>query len=311
MMRHLGARPRHALTGLAAVVTGLLLAAPLLSSTANAHPAGACKPRIQQPANGSTTSLRLEAKTDTGGHKNCKLDEIQIIVRKLPGGDLVYTKDWQCCPYKPNPFSADIPGGKLKPGRQYKLQFMYKDKHVFKEPDRKYDTITFRTEHKSGAYGGGPKGNHVTAEMDTNRGGADFDNFDLDTPNPNLCADACESNGHCEAYTYVPPGLQGPDARCWLKDEVPLSTTADGMVSGVKRSPLTQSINVNRGGGDYHNFALNEAEPVRCARACAVDNRCKAYTYVPPGRQGPYARCWLKDEVTRSTRKQDLVSGVK
>jgi hypothetical protein len=155
------------------------------------------------------------------------------------------------------------------------------------------------------------KGEFVNVEVDTDRPGGDYRNFALDRPRPNRCISACNNEQRCEAYTYVPPGVQGPDARCWLKDTVPDARTESGMISGVKRSPLPQRVNVDRTGGDYRDFAMRAAAPTRCATACARQNRCQAYTYVPPGRQGPDAHCWLKSRVPNASRAAGLVSGVK
>ena len=58
----------------------------------------------------------------------------------------------------------------------------------------------------------------------------------------------------CEAYNYVSPGRQGPNARCWLKNQVPGSRSQSGLVSGVKvdaRTPMKQNLNLP--GQDYRN----------------------------------------------------------
>ena len=154
-------------------------------------------------------------------------------------------------------------------------------------------------------------GAFVSIEVDTNRGGSDYDNFDLPKADPNLCADACEKDQKCRAYTYVKPGVQGNNARCWLKDSVPSASQSNCCVSGVKNSPLPQEFNANLPGSDYDNFDLSSADPSLCADACAKDSRCKAYTYVKPGYQGNNARCWLKDSVPRKTTDDCCVSGVK
>lgn len=152
----------------------------------------------------------------------------------------------------------------------------------------------------------------VTRESATDRPGRDYRNFDLDHPNPGLCAQACAEDDRCEAYTYVSPGRQGPNARCWLKDQVPGKRSQQGLVSGVKvdaRVPMNQNLNLP--GQDYRNFDLSEAKPSLCAYACAMDPRCEAYTYVKPGVQGSNARCWLKDSVPRRVSGNCCVSGVK
>jgi len=64
--------------------------------------------------------------------------------------------------------------------------------------------------------------------------GDDYRDFDLDTPDPGLCAHACMADAPCKSWTYVKPGVQADDARCWLKDSVPAPSTDENCVSGVK-----------------------------------------------------------------------------
>jgi hypothetical protein len=69
---------------------------------------------------------------------------------------------------------------------------------------------------------------------------------------------------------------------------------------------------VNRLGSDYKNFELPDADPELCRAACDDDPKCRAFTYVKPGLQGPKARCWLKDPVPAPRKDEDCcVSGVK
>jgi hypothetical protein len=72
-------------------------------------------------------------------------------------------------------------------------------------------------------------------EMGTDRPGNDYRNFDLAKPEPDLCLEACQKDTRCKAFTYVEPGVQGPNARCWLKDAVPPAKLSPCCVSGVKR----------------------------------------------------------------------------
>jgi PAN domain-containing protein len=71
-------------------------------------------------------------------------------------------------------------------------------------------------------------------EPQTDRPGADYRNFDLRAPRPEMCRDACWSEPQCRSFTYVRPGVQGPHARCWLKNVVPPSRPSDCCLSGVK-----------------------------------------------------------------------------
>ena len=47
-----------------------------------------------------------------------------------------------------------------------------------------------------------------------------------------------------------------------------------------------------------------------CIAACEGEARCRAWTYMRPGYQGPAARCYLKDRLRPPRRKPCCVSGV-
>ncbi|MCL4764731.1 MAG: hypothetical protein KJZ80_00680 [Hyphomicrobiaceae bacterium] len=68
--------------------------------------------------------------------------------------------------------------------------------------------------------------------------------------------------------------------------------------------------NVDRLGGDYANFPV-AADPRHCQAACQQDQRCRAWTYVQPGVQGPQPRCWLKHVVPQPLARNCCISGVK
>jgi len=71
-------------------------------------------------------------------------------------------------------------------------------------------------------------------EPNTDRPGSDYRSFDLREPRPELCRDACWGEAQCRAFTYVRPGVQGPHARCWLKNVVPPARPNDCCLSGMK-----------------------------------------------------------------------------
>ncbi len=144
-------------------------------------------------------------------------------------------------------------------------------------------------------------------EYNTDRPGSDYTNFDLQTPNPAMCATRCSGDAQCQAWTYVRPGVQGTLARCWLKNAVPPVTAAEFAVSGVR----SYEYDTDRAGGDYTNFDLQQADPSLCATRCAGDAQCQAWTYVRPGVQGTAARCWLKNTVPPSVAADFAVSGVR
>ncbi len=73
-----------------------------------------------------------------------------------------------------------------------------------------------------------------TTEPNVNRAGQDYASMDV-PPNPSVCRIACENDPQCRAYTYVRPGVQGPSAKCWLKNGVPPAQPDANCVSGVKQ----------------------------------------------------------------------------
>lgn len=72
-------------------------------------------------------------------------------------------------------------------------------------------------------------------EFSVDRPGSDLSaGQDLVRDDPALCATACAANGSCRAWTYVKPGVQGPNPRCWLKNAVPGARANDCCVSGLR-----------------------------------------------------------------------------
>jgi len=74
----------------------------------------------------------------------------------------------------------------------------------------------------------------LTLDVDQDRPGEDYRFFDMATSNPIDCQRQCQSEHACEAYTYSPPNIHGPSARCFLKDGKPAAKVMSGLVSGVK-----------------------------------------------------------------------------
>jgi hypothetical protein len=77
-------------------------------------------------------------------------------------------------------------------------------------------------------------------EVDIDRPGMDYQNFDLPAPDPAPCMAACEKDGRCRAFTYVKPGNQGPNARCWLKTAIPEPRPNACCISGVKDGSVAE-----------------------------------------------------------------------
>ncbi len=70
---------------------------------------------------------------------------------------------------------------------------------------------------------------------------------------------------------------------------------------------------VDRPGGDFHGFVLTQAKPSpeQCRQACTSHKRCRAWTYVKPGKKGPKAVCYLKDRIPPPRKDSCCVSGLK
>lgn len=71
-------------------------------------------------------------------------------------------------------------------------------------------------------------------EYGIDRRGGDYRSFDLAFDAPALCAGQCAREGQCRAWTYVRPGVQGPTARCWLKNVVPGPSRDGNTISGLR-----------------------------------------------------------------------------
>jgi len=79
-----------------------------------------------------------------------------------------------------------------------------------------------------------PSTGDAAVEWDTNRPGLDYRDFWLSEPLPAHCRRACNQEAQCRAWTFVKPGLQGPQAKCWLKSGVPPKAQDTCCVSGVR-----------------------------------------------------------------------------
>ena len=170
-------------------------------------------------------------------------------------------------------------------------------------------------------------------DFDTDRPGSDYRDFDLQKPEFELCELACREDPTCKAWSYVKPGIQGSNARCWLKSGVPQAIVSSCCISGAKtlemqplhlqEAPIIRpgepsgtvtvklEHDTDRPGMDYRNFDQPSPDPQLCAAACDAESQCLAFTFVQAGIQGASARCWLKSGVPEKTAVPGCVSGVK
>lgn len=155
-----------------------------------------------------------------------------------------------------------------------------------------------------------------TEAKNTNRPGYDMAKIVMKSGQKAECVAQCKDNPFCRAYTWVEPGVQGPDPVCWLKSAVPDAKPSNCCSSGARladqRFEGTFESNVDLPGHDYRSQTLAVADPKLCQAACGNDDNCQAFTYVEPGQQGPNAVCYLKDSVpSRKLDAKGLTSGVK
>ncbi|WP_206530111.1 PAN domain-containing protein [Nordella sp. HKS 07] len=92
-------------------------------------------------------------------------------------------------------------------------------------------------------------------EWNTDRPGNDIRDLDLRAPDFNLCRQACEKNASCKAWTYVNPGVQGPQARCYLKSPAPAKVANNCCVSGEKVADTSDREDICR---DYSVRAVQQ-----------------------------------------------------
>lgn len=113
-------------------------------------------------------------------------------------------------------------------------------------------------------------------EYGVDRPGRDYRSFNLSTPNPALCENQCAAEGQCVAWTYVNPGIQGAQARCWLKSSVPPPVQNNCCASGVKQAAApgqaSRTFSYPRVGGNRLDWCREWAQ--NCGKP-AADAFCR------------------------------------
>lgn len=150
---------------------------------------------------------------------------------------------------------------------------------------------------------------YTDAQVGIDRPGGDYKR--MNTTNASACRSACVDDRRCDSFTYLPAVTSGSSAVCVLKEGVPAPRSAQGgIASGIVRQNGFEYA-VDRPGSDYRNFDLTRPDPALCRTACESDQpKCRAFTYVHPGVQGPKARCWLKSTVPTARKNANVVSGI-
>lgn len=166
------------------------------------------------------------------------------------------------CITKNSPDYATTVGDWQTPGAWYEL---------FPNPEPASDLVSGR-KNATGS---------MTTEYGFDRPGFDYKRYV--TASAAVCHSDCAADSECQAYT-ARPGV------CYLKDAIPQPRPTSGMTSGRKRRRAGRvRIGIYRDtdlpGYDYREFSSTSFG--ECRAACADDDVCEAFTYVP-------AWCWHK-----------------
>ena len=155
------------------------------------------------------------------------------------------------------------------------------------------------------------------AQSGFDRRGGDYLSFQIRNGDPAVCAARCERDARCRAWSFSYPRTADTLATCWLKNQVPARLEDNCCVSGVRGAGVIEprqgptEFSIDRVGGDYRYFGTTpDPSGAACKAACEAENKCRAWTYVRSGYITPFARCYLKDKLTRPRPKPCCISGV-
>lgn len=196
------------------------------------------------------------------------------------------------------------------PGPQWGVNSGFWDRWIFGSNDQ-YADLAFMVARIEAQI----RQDNAGLEPATDRPGADYLSVVQSPANALSCRSRCESDPRCVSFTFVPAGVQGANALCFLKDALAAAVphANAGVTSGVSRNRANNFESFyNRPGADYRNFEPATATPVLCASECARDERCRAFTYATPGMVGGRGRCYLKDSSPAPVRdSRGPVSGTR
>jgi uncharacterized protein YkwD len=123
----------------------------------------------------------------------------------------------------------------------------------------------------------------TTAAPGIDMPGSDYRNFDLEPSIAGFgpCKAACESDARCMAWTFVKSGVQGPKARCWLKDAKPHQVRNDCCVSGERIEKPIKSTRPGGGGTPGGGSGSTGGVPAEWADMLAAHNAKRDAHCVP------------------------------
>lgn len=164
----------------------------------------------------------------------------------------------------------------------------------------------------------------MTKVENQNIPGGDYKNIELKPGEPcEKCMEECLKDPNCKAYTYVKPGVQGPNAMCWLKSSVSNIVNDTNCISGVKEikvelvkiadePDISYHENIDIPGNNLRYFDLGKGETCqKCIEESMKEKKCVAYTFTKPGFQSPFGRCYLKTAANHLVENKNCISGIK
>lgn len=83
-----------------------------------------------------------------------------------------------------------------------------------------------------------------TIEDGFDRPGPIYESFEQTSEfqDPVLCRDRCESQPQCKSFTFVKPGVEGPKARCKMRDREPAPVESACCISAVRGKPTRPAV---------------------------------------------------------------------
>jgi hypothetical protein len=169
-----------------------------------------------------------------------------------------------------------------------------------------------------------------TYEEGVNRYGGDYRSV-CNIASASACQAFCIADPRCKSWTWVKAGVQGEYPMCWLKSGIAGKQNNSCCTSGVKELPddycaeprtgfprglpartdsVDHAFNKNLPGSDFRRVCNVTGDGV-CMRLCDADGRCRAWTWVKAGVQGPLPLCYLKDSVPPERDDACCISGHK
>jgi|SRR5690554_4737819 len=166
--------------------------------------------------------------------------------------------------------------------------------------------------------------NEAALEGGVCRPGSTFRTITGEAAQPQACREICRNLMDCMAFTFMSSPTE--TTHCELKHSVPEAMTGPesdpkGCVSWVNPRASARiaqleaqrfELRSQRPGENLREFAMDQADPALCQKACDNLRDCQAFTYTRPGYDGEQARCALKTEVQAPVADQDCcISGLK